>query len=296
MRARAVTVAFALCFYFTNALQQSSSFTDQRLSKLLACNQALGPMKCLTAFSAWRARRAVDLITNHQRTFEVNVDLDQFPWEKYANQSEEQVYSDLCDGTESLLRFRKLDLDFNDDYTLRLGSKGNGTLNVDVIKSDGDTGRGYMKKMKKKFLNIIPLLLVPGLIMSAILPFVLPALKMMVIAVGILNNMALSGAVFTLLRNNAFNEANQHRIIYVNEGYHNEKHYPIPTDLHHYSASSDIISELAPPGGENILLTDNTGIKDANLPWIDNRDITSHVYYTDTKVRRKGHIPKETVP
>ncbi|KPI92677.1 hypothetical protein RR46_13898 [Papilio xuthus] len=294
MRARAVTVAFALCFCITNALQQSSLLSDHRLSKLLACSQALGPMKCLTAFSAWRARRAVDLIANRQRTFEVNEDLVQFPWEKYANQTEEQVYSDLCDGTESLLRYKQLALDVNDGYTLRLGSKGNGTLNVDVIKSDTDTGRGYMKKMKKKFLSIIPLLLVPGLIMSAILPFVLPALKMMVIAVGILNNMALSGAVFTLLRNNAFNEANQHRIIYVNEGYHNEKHYPIPTDLHHYPPSDHIIGDLAPPGGENILLTDNTGIKDANLPWIDNGDI-SHVYYTDTKIKRKGHIAKETV-
>lgn len=136
MCARAVTVVFALFFCVTNAIQQSSSFTDHRLSKLLACSQSMGPMKCLTAFSAWRARRAVDLIANHQRTFEVNDDLVQFPWEKYANQSEEQVYSDLCDGTESLLRYRQLALDVSGDYTLRLGSKGNGTLNVDVIKSN----------------------------------------------------------------------------------------------------------------------------------------------------------------
>lgn len=69
--------------------------------------------------------------------------------------------------------------------------------------------------------------MVPGLIMSAILPFILPALKMMVVGVGILNNMALSGAVFTLLRNNAFDDKYEKKIIYVNSGYKNEKHSTI---------------------------------------------------------------------
>lgn len=81
-----------------------------------------------------------------------------------------------------------------------------------------------MKKVKKMFYKILPLLVVPGLIMSAILPFVLPALKMMTLAAGIINNMAFTGAVFTLLRNNAFNDLYKHRVIYVNEGYKNEKH------------------------------------------------------------------------
>lgn len=84
-----------------------------------------------------------------------------------------------------------------------------------------------MKKMQKKFYSILPLLVLPGLIMSAILPFVLPALKMMTVGVVMLNNMALSGAVFTLLRNNAFSDKYEHKIIYVNEGYKNEKISPV---------------------------------------------------------------------
>lgn len=93
-----------------------------------------------------------------------------------------------------------------------------------------------MKKMRKAFYNIVPYLLLPGLIMSAILPFVLPALKMMTVAVGMLNNMALSGAIFTLLRNNAFNDKYDKKVIYVNEGYMNEKHADI---IHDHEPETD---------------------------------------------------------
>lgn len=89
------------------------------------------------------------------------------------------------------------------------------------------SGRSSMKKMQKNFYNVLPLLMIPGLIMSAILPFVLPALKLMTVGVGMINNMALTGAVFTLLRNNAFSDKYEHKIIYVNEGYKNEKISPI---------------------------------------------------------------------
>lgn len=79
------------------------------------------------------------------------------------------------------------------------------------------------KKIMKKFYSILPLLVLPGLLMSAVLPFILPALKLMTVGVGMLNQMALTGAVFTLLRNNAFNDKYHKRIIYVNEGYKNAK-------------------------------------------------------------------------
>lgn len=86
--------------------------------------------------------------------------------------------------------------------------------------------------------------MVPGLIMSAILPFVLPALKLMTVAVVMLNNMALSGAVFTLLRNNAFSHDHyEKRIIYLNEGYKNEKHTPV--HFEHDDVSDEFGSEYA---------------------------------------------------
>lgn len=152
-----------------------------------------------------------------------------------------------------------------------------------------------MKKFKKKFYKLIPLLLLPGLIMSAILPFVLPALKLMTVAVGILNNMALSGAVFTLLRNNAFNEVNQHKIIYVNEGYHNEKHYPVHNDHHFAESNGAIIGEISPHDAE-VIIDDSSGIKEvpvhANLPWIQSGDITSHLFY-DSKLKRRSNSHSE---
>lgn len=60
--------------------------------------------------------------------------------------------------------------------------------------------------------------------MAAVIPFILPALKLLTLAAVVINNMAFTGAVFTLLRNNAFNDKYEHKVIYVNEGYKNEKH------------------------------------------------------------------------
>ncbi|CAG4971590.1 unnamed protein product [Parnassius apollo] len=292
MRGRTATVALALCFSISNTLEPSRvvglGISDQIVPKLLTCAQTLGTTKCLTAFSAWRAQKAIKSIAEHDN-ISLNADLEQFPWQQYTNASEDHLYTELCDGTEALLQYRRLGLNINSDYALHLGSRGNGTLTVDVFKSDDmNTGRGYMKKLHKKFYNIVPFLLLPGLIMSAILPFVLPALKMMTVAVGILNNMALSGAVFTLLRNNAFNEANRHRIIYANVGYHNEKDYAASNDPHHYSEQNGkIIGEFSPHDEENIFINGNTEIEEdiplnADLPWLQNGDISSHVYHPDT--------------
>lgn len=82
-----------------------------------------------------------------------------------------------------------------------------------------------MKKVQKMFYKYAPFLLVPGLVVSAIIPFILPALKMMTLMVGMMNSMALMGATFTILRNNAFNDKYQHKVIYVNSGYENEKQH-----------------------------------------------------------------------
>lgn len=99
----------------------------------------------------------------------------------------------------------------------------------------GDTaesGRSSMKKIQKTFYKIMPFLVMPGLIMSAIFPFFLPGLKMMTLMVGMMNNMALTGAIFTILRNNAFNDRYEHKVIYVNDGYENEKYAASNTEEH----------------------------------------------------------------
>ncbi|XP_063631325.1 uncharacterized protein LOC134802587 [Cydia splendana] len=200
------------------------------VGKLVTCGQALGPGKCLSALSAWRASNAAEhLLNNKEQTFNLTEDVERFPWQKYANTSDGQIYSELCDGAEKLLQFRSLKLNVGSGYSLQLNSRENGALNVDVYSvsdNDVESAHSSMKKLRSRFYSIVPLLLIPGLIMSAILPFVLPALKMMVMGVVMLNNMALSSAVFTLLRNNAFNDNYYHhkKIIYTNDGY-KDKHY-----------------------------------------------------------------------
>ncbi|KAI5638871.1 hypothetical protein NE865_08573 [Phthorimaea operculella] len=236
---RALAALYALVVSGLHALESPSHpINSDRLSRTLAktlgvaessparrlldCGRSLGPTKCISALSVWRAERAIEIFKNgREAQFDLREDVEQFPWQKYGNISEEQLYAQLSEDTEKLLRFRSLSLTLP-GYSFELESKGNGTLNVDVLRNE-QSGRTMSKKTMKEFYNLIPVLLLPGLVMSAILPFVLPALKMTTILVGMLNNMALSGAVFTLLRNNAFNDHYEKKIIYVNEGYKNEK-------------------------------------------------------------------------
>ncbi|KAJ2942589.1 hypothetical protein O0L34_g2056 [Tuta absoluta] len=188
--------------------------------RLLDCGSSLGASKCFTALSAWRAERALEVLENgRQAQFDLREDVEQFPWQEYGNVTEEQLCSQLSEDTEKLLRFRSLSLTLP-GYSFELESKGNGKLNIDVLKNE-QSGRGmhFSKKIMKNFYNVIPAMILPGLVMSAILPFILPALKMTTILVGMLNNMALSGAVFTLLRNNAFGTTTESKVVYVNEGY-----------------------------------------------------------------------------
>ncbi|KAM3964289.1 uncharacterized protein ACR2FA_001780 [Aphomia sociella] len=247
MRALAAfTTTFAWCLALAQTTQPRESIppfllnvlevkAQSPVNRLLACGKTLGPAKCLSAFSAWRAKNAIKAFAKDPGSqFNLTSDVERFSWEQYSNSSEEQLYSELCGGTEKLLQYKTLKFTMIPGYTFKLDANENGTLNVDVLRNNEvQTSRG---SMKKKFYNIVPYLLVPGLIMSAILPFVLPALKMMTMGVVMLNNMAFTGAVFTLLRNNAFNDRYEYKVKYVNEGYKNEHIVYDEDDVHsnHY--------------------------------------------------------------
>ncbi|XP_041988699.1 uncharacterized protein LOC121740051 [Aricia agestis] len=198
-----------------HAPRKISNSKKENIQQIASCVESLGVSKCVGAYGLWRADKAL----GHSDT---NLF---FPWAEYSNLTNEDLYSRLCDGTERLLQRRSLSMNITDDYTLQLGVTRNGSINIDVnAANDPSSGRGSMKKMHKMISKVLPLLVIPGLIMSAILPFFLPSLKMMTMAAGMLNNMALSGAVFTLLRNNVFDEHNRKRIIYINNGYDKHKY------------------------------------------------------------------------
>ncbi|CAH2245029.1 jg17426 [Pararge aegeria aegeria] len=229
MRASAAILFFAAwpCFIHaqnTRSRENSPNFANginENLSRLVPCVKNLGLSKCMGAYGAWRAERSLEADVHEP------LNSERFPWQRFYNVSDDTLYEKLCDATERLLQRRALKLHLNQEYSLQLGVTGNGSLNVDVLKGDIATGRSSMKKFEKYFYELVPFILLPGLLMSAVLPFLLPTLKMMTIGAGMLNNMALTGAVFTLLRNNAFNDKYEKKVIYLNNGYLNDKYEPL---------------------------------------------------------------------
>ncbi|XP_072938831.1 uncharacterized protein [Epargyreus clarus] len=221
---RVAAVILAVWSHAAHARLADGRETHGDITNIISCTTAIGPVKCIAAYGAWRAERATDTGVN---------DSNRFPWELYSQEPEEELYTKLSEGTEKLLRHRSLTMDLGPDYAVRLGSV-NGSLNLDVVENPTEEGRGAMKKMRKYFYQLLPALLIPGLIMSAVLPFVLPAFKMMVVGAGMLNNMALMGAVFTLLRNNAFNDNHLNKVIYINDGYKNERLRPLADEINEH--------------------------------------------------------------
>lgn len=148
MRAPATIVAFVVCSCCLHAFAASTILDLPRalLStlgikeqnpalRLLTCGQTLGITKCFNALSVWRAEHAIAALeTGRAVQFDAVEDVKRFPWEQYSNSSDEQLYSQLCDGTEKLLQYRSLSLSLP-GYSLELESEGNGTLNVDIFKS-----------------------------------------------------------------------------------------------------------------------------------------------------------------
>lgn len=196
---------------------------SKSVSRIVSCTESLGLSKCFSALAVWRADRALKVFNeNSMNRFNLTEDVEKFPWKEYANITNEDLQIQLLDCTQKLLQYQPLTFDVS-GYSAKLQSKGNNSVSIDIQKADEFEGRGSMKKLQKQFYKYVPFLMAPGLFLSAILPFALPSLKMMVMMVGMMNNMALVSAIFTLLRNNAFNDKYQHRVIYTNNGYKNEK-------------------------------------------------------------------------
>lgn len=106
------------------------------MQRLFSCSQSLGPTKCLSALSVWRAERAIEAYAKDPTSrFNLTEDVERFPWMKYTNTTDEQLYSQLYDDTEKLLEYRPLGFNMIPGFDVKLGSKGNGTMNVDIYRS-----------------------------------------------------------------------------------------------------------------------------------------------------------------
>lgn len=108
----------------------------QPIQRIFSCARVLGPTKCLSALSVWRAERAIDAYAKDPATrFNLTEDVEQFPWLKYSNTTDEQLYSKLYDDTKKLLQYRTLGFNMIPGYKLELGCKGNGTMKFDIYTS-----------------------------------------------------------------------------------------------------------------------------------------------------------------
>ncbi|OWR47977.1 hypothetical protein KGM_213660 [Danaus plexippus plexippus] len=252
MRACADILIFASCFIYARPDSHRENVTDlnntsKNLDSLVTCVKNIGLSKCVNAYGVWEAESALKADIQGPGRFR-----ETFPWQRF-NISDEELSEKLFNGTNGLLQQRSLEMTLNNNYVLKLGTTSDGVLKIDLVKTDGaTTSRTSMKKLTKHFYAIMPLLILPGLLMSAILPFFLPTLKMMTLATGILNNMALTGAVFTLLRNNAFNDRYQKRVIYLNNGYLNDKYPQISSSI------SNVVVDTGFANSLNEYATDDT--------------------------------------
>lgn len=140
MRASAAILFFAAwpCFIHAqnsrsreNGPSFANGINDANLIRLLPCVKNLGLSKCVSAYGVWRAEKSLEAdaqpVPDHSEAF---------PWQRYQNVSDDELYTKLCDETERLLQRRSLELHLNQDYSLQLGVTGNGSLNVDVLKSN----------------------------------------------------------------------------------------------------------------------------------------------------------------
>lgn len=74
------------------------------------------------------------------------------------------------------------------------------------------------------FKRYMPYLIVPGLLMSGLLPWIMPAVKMMVMTVSMVNQMAFTSALMAIVRSYIFDTAKEEHVVYVNQGY-KKQHY-----------------------------------------------------------------------
>lgn len=140
-------LAVSQCAYAQQLPRTSREYLDSTLhsllgqhyhpvQRLLTCANALGPSKCISALSVWRAERAIEAYAKNPATrFNLTEDVEQFPWRKYSNITDEELYSQLHDDTSKLLQYRPMQFNMIPGYNLQLGSKGNGSMKVDVFTS-----------------------------------------------------------------------------------------------------------------------------------------------------------------
>ncbi|RZC34915.1 hypothetical protein BDFB_013134 [Asbolus verrucosus] len=99
---------------------------------------------------------------------------------------------------------------------MQIKMMNNETVSVNFKTKDVDN---MQRKMKMSMKNMMPYMIIPGFLMAGILPWVIPGLKMVVMAVSMVNQMAFTSALFGLIRSHIFDTEQEEHIVYINHGY-----------------------------------------------------------------------------
>lgn len=103
---------------------------------------------------------------------------------------------------------------------------GNNTLSFTFGFSKNNNSEVSERKLKMKMskTNVLALLFIPAMWIAGMMPWILPGIKMAAMMVAMMNNMAFSSALFSLIRGYLFDTQKEDHIVYLNYGYkHNGK-------------------------------------------------------------------------
>lgn len=113
------------------------------------------------------------------------------------------------------------DLMMDDNAQIKFRRLDNNTVDISLNFSNKSM---MERKMKMSMKNILPYLIVPGLLMAGILPWILPGVKILVMFVSMINQMAFTSALFALIRGYIFDTEQEEHIVYINNGYKKKHH------------------------------------------------------------------------
>lgn len=121
-------------------------------------------------------------------------------------------------------------LNFSLDSGLTVRAVPRDDSSVDLVfsfaKSNSEVS-GRKMKMKMSTSNVVAMLFIPAMWIAGMMPWILPGIKMVVMMVTMMNNMAFSSALFSLIRGYLFDTRPEDHIVYLNYGYkngHNHHH------------------------------------------------------------------------
>lgn len=145
---------------------------------------------------------------------------------KLTKESNSSVTSRDNERTVRNLNFSAIDtVERNDLLNRQLMIRDdNNTLSFtfDFSKDNNSSAVSERKlKMKMSTNNVLALLFIPAMWIAGIMPWVLPGIKMAAMMVTMMNNMAFSSALFSLIRGYLFDTQKEDHIVYLNYGYKN---------------------------------------------------------------------------